>query len=456
MLWQTSLGHGPFGAGRAAPFFHSSLYLVTAALTAYFLRASSRERETARALLERAGEALEHRVSEQSNHLWNADVALRVAAIGRKEDEKRVLLYRRIVDELPAGIVVLNLERPGDPRSLRVVEMNPAGQRLAGAEGEPAEGRTLLDFAPEVFDTDLPHACLRSLRTGREEVLHDYISRDRVPGAHFSIKIFPLDERQVGLVFENVTAELAARAALARSNAELTQFAYVASHDLQEPLRKAEAFAEQFDLRMAGKMDETSRDFLMRLRRSLDGMQDLIEALLQLARVTTQNGTPREVDLSMVAADAVEDLAVAIERSGGSVSVSALPRVEADARQMRQLLQNLISNAVKFHRPDAPPTVRVHGRDLDDGTCEVCVEDDGAGFDMQYAGRLFQPFSRLHSRNDFPGTGMGLAICQKIVEKHGGKITATSVPGRGSRFCFVLPSARSGAGARPGAEGALN
>ncbi len=399
--------------------------------------------------------------------LYHANATLRVAALGRREDGMRIQFYRRIVDELPVGIAVIRLEKVADPDSWVIVEMNTVGRRLSGAKGENPAGRRLLDYAPEVRDSALTRACAEALTRNHGVEVSDFTSTTRVPGGRFSIKVFPLGEPLVGLAFEDVSLRRTAQEALvrsqkaleertaelARSNTELTQFAYVASHDLQAPLRKATAFADHLRRRLAGTLDATDLDFMTRLDRSLVGMQSLIDALLLLARVATHCEPHRAVDLTAVAADVVGDLEEPIARAGARVQISSLPPVLGDQSQMRQLLQNLVGNALKFRRLGVPPLIRISGRTLG-GKCEIKIEDDGIGFEMKYAQRIFQPFQRLHGSKDYQGTGMGLAICQKIVERHGGTITTDSAPGRGSVFTIVLPAAPAGvldmpAGATP-------
>ena len=233
-------------------------------------------------------------------------------------------------------------------------------------------------------------------------------------------------------------------AALTRSNIELTQFAYVASHDLHEPLHKVKAFADRLKDKLADKLDDEGSDYLRRMLRSVDGMQNLIDDLLQLARVTTRGGVPEVVDLAALAKDVVESLELSIASSRARIEVGNLPQIHADPQQMRQLLQNLISNSLKFHKPDEKPRVRVRGRVTGDGHCEIVVSDDGIGFDMKYAERIFQPFQRLHGRYEYEGTGMGLAICQRIAARHGGTISATSRLGHGTEFKVLLPISQEG------------
>ncbi len=436
--WHTVRGLGPFAAGRTLneSLLLASAYIAAAALTAFLLRAVLAE-------LKEAQDALERRMSEQDGDLWTANAHLRVAALGRREDGRRIQLYRRVVGELPVGIVVLRVDDPRDPETWLIVEMNPAGMRLSGAGFENPAGRPLLDFAPELRGGEVPRACAEALRRNREVEVRDFESTERVPGGRFSIKAFPLGGPLVGLAFEDITARKAAEAALARSNADLTQFAFVASHDLQAPLRKAAAFAEQLKLRLGPGLDGTSLDFIERMGRSLEGMQSLIDALLKLAQIGVRTAAPREVPLETVAGAVLADFEGEIARSGARVQRSSLPVVIGDPHQMQQLLQNLIGNSLKFTAPGKAPVIRLRGRTFDDGHRELVVEDDGVGFDMKFAERIFQPFQRLHGRNEYPGNGMGLAICQKIAERHGGKISVESSLGHGARFTVVFPAGRA-------------
>jgi PAS domain S-box-containing protein len=239
---------------------------------------------------------------------------------------------------------------------------------------------------------------------------------------------------------------------LERSNRELADFAYVASHDLQEPLRKIQAFGDRLAERSGPALDETGRDSLARMQAAARRMSDLIHALLDYSRVGTRPAPFAPVDLAQAAADAESDLAVRIQSTGGRVEIGALPLVEGDGTMMRQLLLNLIGNAVKFGRPGVPPIVRVDGRVLDadeapptreaEGWAEVVVRDNGIGFEQKFAERIFAPFQRLHGRGEYDGTGMGLAICRRIAERHGGTLQAQGAPGAGAAFIVRLPVRR--------------
>jgi PAS domain S-box-containing protein len=238
---------------------------------------------------------------------------------------------------------------------------------------------------------------------------------------------------------------------LARSNAELEQFAYIASHDLQEPLRKVQSFGDLLVMKYLPSMDEQAQHYVNRMQDGARRMQGLINDLLTYARVTSQAKPFVPVDLARVVREVMADLETRVKASSGRVEIRELPHLETDPLQMRQLLQNLIGNALKFHRPDVPPVIVVAGRVIKNGDsitlehsrsdqiCEITVQDNGIGFEEKYLDRIFAPFQRLHGRGEYEGTGIGLAICRKIVERHGGTITARSIPGQGATFIVLLP-----------------
>jgi PAS domain S-box-containing protein len=228
-------------------------------------------------------------------------------------------------------------------------------------------------------------------------------------------------------------------AKLERSNRDLQDFAYIASHDLQEPLRKVTAFGDRLVSKYGEALDETGRDYLARMQNATQRMQNLINSLLALSRVTTKGQPFTRVDLAEVTGEVLSDLETRIKQSGGRVEIGELPVIEADPTQMRQLLQNLIGNALKFHEQDQTPVVKVSGKQISARSYQVTVEDNGIGFDPQFAERIFQPFQRLHGRGEYEGSGIGLAICRRIVERHGGSILAESTPGQGAAFIVTLP-----------------
>lgn len=275
--------------------------------------------------------------------------------------------------------------------------------------------------------------------------------------AHFQISLSPLwnDLGAVSgavAVVRDITEMKKARlelekyaSQLKRSNLELEQFAFIASHDLQEPLRKIRAFGERVVERMQDRISEEEQDYLNRMVGATQRMQRMIEDLLTFSRVTTKGKPFEQVDLNQVAEEVLSDLEVRVERTGGTVNVGSLPSLIADPIQMHQLLQNLIGNALKYHRAGVTPQVGVEAEVINrngsgnDGFMRLKVTDNGIGFDEDLADRIFQPFERLHGRSEYEGTGMGLAICRKIVERHRGTITAHSKMGEGSTFIIELP-----------------
>ena len=238
---------------------------------------------------------------------------------------------------------------------------------------------------------------------------------------------------------------IAYSARLEQSNRDLQDFAFIASHDLQEPVRKIQTFADRIMAQYTELLDEKGRDYLDRVRRSARRMQELILSLLKYSRLTSssEHFFP-QVDLTQSVKEALSDLKVLLEDSGAQIEIGTLPTVEADPVQMRQLFQNLLGNALKY-RGEKTPVIRVY---VEPGECEgfheIRVEDNGIGFDQCYLDKIFKPFQRLHGKSaPYQGTGMGLAICRRIVERHGGSITARSKIKSGAVFMVRLPEKQS-------------
>jgi two-component system, LuxR family, sensor kinase FixL len=231
--------------------------------------------------------------------------------------------------------------------------------------------------------------------------------------------------------------------ALQQSNRELEEFAAIASHDLQEPLRKILAFSDRLQTQSAAALDDKGADYLRRIVGSCLRMRQLVDDLLSYSRFAKAGAAPVKVDLGRVCKQVLVDLGDQIERSKAKVTVGDLPCVMAEPAHMRQLLQNLISNALKFVAPGQTPQVEVESRDMGldpmgKQVWELSVQDHGVGFDEKYLDRIFRMLERLHTREQFEGTGMGLAICRRIAERSGGGITARSRPGEGARFIVTL------------------
>lgn len=229
------------------------------------------------------------------------------------------------------------------------------------------------------------------------------------------------------------------------SNRELQDFASVAAHDLQEPLRKIQSFSDRLQTKARESLADDAKDYLDRIMTSAQRMQTLINDLLTYSRVTTKAEPFAVADFNAILHSVISDLEIRLEQTKGKITVGDLPRLEADPTQMRQLFQNLISNALKFHRPEVPPQVSITAEavahsSLAGGAFEFRVTDNGIGFDEKYLDRIFTIFQRLHGRFEYEGTGIGLAVVRKIVDRHGGQITAKSRLGEGSTFIITLPA----------------
>ncbi len=233
------------------------------------------------------------------------------------------------------------------------------------------------------------------------------------------------------------------------SNRELEEFASVASHDLQEPLRKIHSFAACLKDEQSANLDAEGHDYLERIQSAATRMTLLIADLLQLSRLSSRANPFVRVDLNQVMAGVLSDLEARLTDTRGRVETVNLPTVMGDPLQMRQLFQNLIGNGLKFHKKDVAPVVRLsvetfdadsdHGPAQPGGACRILVTDNGIGFEEKYLDKVFTIFQRLHGRDEYEGTGIGLAICRKIAERHAGSITARSKPGQGATFIVTLP-----------------
>ena len=227
-----------------------------------------------------------------------------------------------------------------------------------------------------------------------------------------------------------------ANAELARSNRDLEQFANVASHDLKEPLRVVTGFVDLLERRAAERLEPSERRFLASMRAATERMSALIDDVLAWSRAGSAPLELADVDVAALVRDTTDNLAAAVEETGATIEIGPLPTLRGDVRQLRQLFQNLIGNALKFHG-QAPPHIVVRADSVPEGW-RFSVSDNGIGFDPEQAGRIFQMFQRLHERDAYPGTGVGLAICSTVVERHGGRIWVESSPGGGTTFSFTI------------------
>jgi PAS domain S-box-containing protein len=365
------------------------------------------------------------------------------------------------------GIMVFSSVRDefGRIADLECILANPQAEKMVGRASDDIIGRRIGELLPVQEEKGYIDAYVDVIETG--EPLEAEIEYDTEEGHTWLQVVGVKVEDGVAITFRDVSERKEAAQAMAAANAKLEQrnralrdFAYIASHDLQEPLRKISAFSNLVMEDYGDQVDETAQHYMERMQDAAQRMSRLISDLLVYSRVTTRARPFEPVDLEQVIANVRSDLDMQIEDVGGSIETHNLPTIDADPTQMRQLLQNLISNALKFHKEGRPPVVRVEAELLAadetelsarieaDATeiCRLTIADNGIGFDQKYADRIFTPFKRLHGRGDYAGTGMGLAICRRIVERHGGDITVSSVPDEGTTFTVFLPVDRPNRG----------
>jgi len=237
-------------------------------------------------------------------------------------------------------------------------------------------------------------------------------------------------------------------AELERRNLELQDFVFIASHDLREPLRKVQVFGSLLAERSGERLNAMEKDYISRMDAALKRMQELLDALLRYSRIDTKGQEFSSVRLDNVLRESISDLELDVQSIGARIEIKPLPIVYGDYYQLKQLFQNLVANALKYHRSEIIPLVKIYGERIEE-RCRVFVEDNGIGFDEKYIDKIFQPFQRLHGKHEYSGTGIGLAICKKIVERHGGTITAQSSPGKGSTFIVSLPAGPNSMMANP-------
>ncbi len=379
-----------------------------------------------------------------------------------EEMQKRQRQYELILNSAGEGICGIN---PGGI----IIYVNPTAARLMGLETKAMLGHKEVEVFGDLARDDVATALNLAVGTPMDVVLK------RADGASFNAEFVrsPIHENGelVGRVvlFKDITERkrsaeaLEIKAAeLSRSNAELEQFAFVASHDLQEPLRKIRAFGDRLKTKCEAALPEEGADYLGRMQNAAARMQTLINDLLTFSRVISRTEPFALVDLAQITQEVLSDLEVRIEKTGAEVVVGELPKLEADALQLRQLLQNLIGNALKFQPPNAKPKVEIGGRMItgregnvtgfpetdprvsgmaadEQSFFQLVIKDNGIGFDEKYLDRIFAVFQRLHGRQEYEGTGIGLAVCRRIVDRHKGVISAKSRPGEGATFIVTLP-----------------
>ena len=359
-----------------------------------------------------------------------------------KEEETPVDLYKRLVEGI-SDYAIYMLDVDGF-----VSSWNPGAEKFKGYTRDEILGEHFSRFyLPDDIAAGRPERALSIARNeGRFE---DYAWRVRKSGERFwAHVVIDLIRNELGepVGFAKVTRDISERReaesrmlSLRQANAELQQFVQVASHDLREPLRKVLAFSDLLDVEAGAKLDDEQRGYLSRITSATQRMQALLDNLLKLTKISSHGDSFESCALNAVLKDVVSDLEFAITERRAVIDCTALPTVDGDYSQLRQLFQNLISNALKYCEADVVPHIQVLNVNMpcQDKVC-IALRDNGIGFEPEHSDRIFGIFQRLHTRDEYDGSGVGLAICKKICERHGGHISAKSQPGHGSEFRVTL------------------
>jgi signal transduction histidine kinase len=377
--------------------------------------------------------------------------------VASERTQAQASLLQRVVDHSPSGMMLLEAVRDdtGKIIDFKYLITNQLNASITGFAVEQMTGQLVSTLFPGYQDMPLFDTLVYVTSTGATiENSFDY-DRYGVRGTFDGYYIKQGDG--VLFTFVNMTRfreqqqqlELMNRD-LARSNESLQQFAYIASHDLQEPLRKVQSFGQMLTDQYAARLDEPGLDLLSRMQGAARRMSVLIHDLLNYARLSTESEALAPTNLGQVLEESLMDLDLRIQETHPTIEIEPLPTVWGRAVQLRQVFQNLLSNALKFQPPGQQPMIWVRCRPADPATLpadlllsqtywQIDVQDNGIGFDQQHADRIFEVFQRLHGKNKFVGTGIGLALCRRIADTHQGSIVARSQPGQGATFSLYLP-----------------
>jgi len=385
---------------------------------------------------------------------------IRILLVEDEEDDA-FLLQRALAKTAPGQFEMTNVTTLG--AALKALDGSPFHVVLSDLSLPDSRGLETFErihgFDPEIpvvvlTGNDDERLAVRALNEGAQ----DYLVKGRVDGQSLVRSMRYAIERNRSRQLERDNTELATEirarkaaqeqlervaAQLEASNRELQQFASVASHDLQEPLRKIIVFGDRLQTKLGDTVSEQAKDYIGRMMNAAERMQTLINDLLEFSRVVTRARPFVTLDVGQVVREVLNDLEVLIESKGAAVEMSDLPTLSADPTQLRQVFQNLLANAIKFQTADNKPRIVIASEPAMIGSrpafC-ITVSDNGIGFEQHHAERIFAPFQRLHGRSEYGGSGIGLAIVRRIVERHGGNITAHSAPGQGATFRILLPA----------------
>lgn len=349
-------------------------------------------------------------------------------------------ILKRTVDDLSVGVGIFRVEDFDDLKSIRYIFMNKVILYEMRKEKEEVFGKRIIEVAPEAYEHEGGLLVIETYRNVARDGgsvnlgLVEY-SNHMVSGT-YECSVHHLYENYVYVMLRNVTELEQTKNELELKNRELSQFAYTVSHDLKEPLHTVSSAIEMIQESYRGKFDADTEKLFSYVFDATQRMSKLVTDLLDFDRIGKGTGIG-EVDFGKLLAAVLEDLSAQIRESGAEITVEKMPVLLGFETELRMLFQNLISNAIKFSQSPGPPVIHVSAKKK--GDWEFCVRDNGIGIPTKYSEQIFNVFRRLHSTDEFEGTGIGLANCKKIVDLHGGEIWVESAPGEGSSFYFTIP-----------------
>jgi signal transduction histidine kinase len=372
------------------------------------------------------------------------------------EDQRNLLDSILVNSSNGISVTEMIRDKNGKVIDARTILANDAAVSYIGLPKEVFLSKTAVELDPNIIDSSYGQTCLKTLQTGEPSLSQYYME---ITGRWQELTISKMDNDHLIHIFTDITPIKEAQLQLEhsveqlkRSNINLGDFAYAASHDLKEPIRKIHVFADRLKDSLADRLTDNERMYFERMGLAAKRMNTLIEDLLTYSEVSQDNRMNEAVDINEVMHQVLSDLDLEIEQKGATVTVGKLGSVKGHTRQLQQAFHNLIGNALKYSRPGVPPAitidcVKVAGADLQESLStdrnrtyhRITVTDNGIGFEQADADRIFNVFTRLHGMAEYKGTGVGLSIVRKIIENHGGSITAQSQPGAGAKFTVLFP-----------------
>lgn len=374
--------------------------------------------------------------------------------------EQQKNLVDNILKNSSNGISVTEMIRDSEGQIIdaSTILANDAAVKFSGLPRDIYLNVTARELDPGILESGYGQTCLQTLSTGKASMFQYYLE---VTGRWLELTISKMDDDHLIHIFTDITTIKEAEQKMSKyveelkqSNANLEQFAYAASHDLKEPIRKIQTFSDRLHILLVDKLSEKEKFYFNRMTVATDRMRTLIDDLLIYSHVSTVTGLQNTVDLNSIVAYVREDLELEIEEKKAQIEVGNLPVVKGNKRQLQQMMQNLLSNALKYHRPQISPHIeiksrRVEGQDIllskvgedcKDAYHLIQITDNGIGFESSHAEQIFGIFTRLHGNADYLGNGIGLSIVKKVIDNHGGVVWAESSPNKGAVFNILLPA----------------